>query len=887
MCLGNVLLQPQRLQRSLDADLTLDTQLIDDLLRLAGRLAFNPAASRDIFLGLQELIDDWGNEILGAVEGGLEKAGARIRAYFAGSFAQLEAFLSSGFSLDSADDFFDLLAKALDFLVNLAKKLTINQLRAHMTELLAIMEQELGLTGDFLERQVWRLIDGLISRLRELGRSLAGEARAICFQAARLLKKVRTLFYGKFAFPRFNADRMATDLLALIRKYGYGLFMDEVVCMLDKVRAFYTAGRSLVDLTGSVVFDPGSLGAAKGPDFGDKYAWYASWLMADKTRPWYWGLWDWLPAFPPDEVWLADGGKQLVLRNVARDDKLLHEGAAPINWYDAPNFKKQPAAPEGNWTFKRVEAQTMEDIASYMSWVSDLVRFLVFTLSLEDGNIAGSFFQCVWTIINAAYKGATKNPMMTHLNSGAVKNQMFRWLWTPFIPLGFSFLTALEGRHTEADKDAGKVYMILWADDLIDALSVNMAIDWLRDITLTIITQLNYDGPAYPEKEADAPMNLKYVEAFQTVTDFFFNWLLIKLMDRDLYTHPDTDDEIDGRQVEIWFGWGLLGGLMTNLVSTMLANGLGIAFSQASSKQLFLKNMGKGALKTVLSFWLMIWINMYFNGEGSTAGGEYFPENIEFKGYPDNENSPYLLPYRKDTTEFVGQGNQGMWSHYRKRELKDGNVQTYAYDFSMDQGTPILAARAGTVVDYFDWVPDDLKDTFVDDPDGVAPGTTETKANFVLIRHDAHDPDHDKGPNGAQFVTYGQYLHGRLGSVREFLQSCTPNNDLREIIGLQVQQGQPIMRTGNTGVSNHNHLHMDILTDEQTPPTGANPLPAVGLDPVSGNVTAITKGSMENYTIPFVFKDVNYINPFKTDGVPVNLSWYTSDNEPHDPCSVL
>lgn len=885
MCLGNVLLQPQRLQRELDVELVGDAQIVDDLLRLISRLALNPAISRDIFLGLEESFEAWGNEILDEVEGGFENAGMRIRSHFSASFTQLETFLGSELSLESADDFFDLLAQALEFLVNLAKNLTINQLRLHMTELVAILEQELGLTGDFLERQVWRLIDGLISRMRALGRSLTGEARAVCFQVARLLKKVKRLFYGQFQLPRFNADQMATDLLALIRKYGYGFFMDEVTCMLDKIRDFYNAGRNLVDVVGTASFDAGSLGAAKGPDFGDKYAWYASWLMGDKTRPWYYALFDWLPAFPLDEVWIADDGKQLVLRNVARDDELLHESTSQINWYDARRFTRQPTPPDINWTFKRVEAQKMEDVAYWMSWGSEWVRQLIFLIGIGERDFAGNFFQFMWSFTNLVYKGFTKNPMMTHLNSGAVKNQMFRWLWVPFIPLGVSFLTALEGRHTEADADAGRVYMILWADDLIDALSVNLAIDWLRDITLTIMTQLNYDGPTYPETEEGTPMNIKYVEAFQTLTDFFFNWLLIKIMNRESYTHPNTDDNIGGRQVEIFFGWGLLGGLLSNLASTLLANGMGIAFSQASSKDVVLKNLGKGAIKTVLSFWLMIWINMYFNGEGDTAGGEYNPAGLDFDGYPDNENSPYLLPYRQGTTEFVGQGNQGMWSHHVTRP--NGTPQVYAYDFSMDQGTPILASRAGTVVDFFDWVPDDQKNTTTNGPTGVPPGTTSTQWNFVLIRHDNHDPDHDKGPDGVPYITYGVYGHGRFGSVRELLQPCTPNNDLREIIGLQVQQGQPIMRTGNTGISNHNHLHMDIRTDEQAPPTPANPLPAVGLDPATGNVTTIRQSTMRGYTIPFVFRDVNFINPFKTDGVPTNLSWCTSDNELNDPCSVL
>ena len=52
------------------------------------------------------------------------------------------------------------------------------------------------------------------------------------------------------------------------------------------------------------------------------------------------------------------------------------------------------------------------------------------------------------------------------------------------------------------------------------------------------------------------------------------------------------------------------------------------------------------------------------------------------------------------------QANQGMCSH----NFVAGNL-VYSYDFSLDEDDVILAARPGTVVDFFDWVPNDKTPT--------------------------------------------------------------------------------------------------------------------------------------------------------------------------------
>ena len=74
----------------------------------------------------------------------------------------------------------------------------------------------------------------------------------------------------------------------------------------------------------------------------------------------------------------------------------------------------------------------------------------------------------------------------------------------------------------------------------------------------------------------------------------------------------------------------------------------------------------------------------------------------------------YDLPYREGTSHKVVQGYGGRFSHKNKAAL----------DFQMRVGTPIYAARGGTVY------------SFKDDSDEGGPfAKYETKANYIIIKH--------------------------------------------------------------------------------------------------------------------------------------------------------
>lgn len=131
-------------------------------------------------------------------------------------------------------------------------------------------------------------------------------------------------------------------------------------------------------------------------------------------------------------------------------------------------------------------------------------------------------------------------------------------------------------------------------------------------------------------------------------------------------------------------------------------------------------------------------------------------------GNPGQQPEGYLYPLPWVGGPFrLTQGPNGNFSH-------TGVKSRYAMDIAMPVGTPIIAARAGTVVKV---------------ENGQSAGSREASGNFVRILHD----------DG----TMGVYLHLMEGSVV-----------VRE--GQQVSLGAALGRSGNTGNSTGPHLHFVV-----------------------------------------------------------------------------
>jgi len=126
----------------------------------------------------------------------------------------------------------------------------------------------------------------------------------------------------------------------------------------------------------------------------------------------------------------------------------------------------------------------------------------------------------------------------------------------------------------------------------------------------------------------------------------------------------------------------------------------------------------------------------------------------------------YRLPFRRGAVALVIQEPTGVLTTHRDA------LNRYAIDFAVPLGTPVLAARAGTVIE--------IRDAFIE---GRADRKLAEKTNLVSIMH----------ADG----TFAQYVHLAPHSI--------PVHP-----GERVEAGQLIGKSGNSGFAGGPHLHFDL-----------------------------------------------------------------------------
>jgi murein DD-endopeptidase MepM/ murein hydrolase activator NlpD len=129
-----------------------------------------------------------------------------------------------------------------------------------------------------------------------------------------------------------------------------------------------------------------------------------------------------------------------------------------------------------------------------------------------------------------------------------------------------------------------------------------------------------------------------------------------------------------------------------------------------------------------------------------------------------HDDIEYLKPFPKNARHRLIQGPNGGWSHF--------GASQYAVDFSMPVGSPVHAAREGTVVD-----------TVERHNKGGANKRYANFANYIVILHS----------DG----TTGEYYHLQQNGV-----------DVE--VGETVTAGHYIGLSGNTGFSSMPHLHFAV-----------------------------------------------------------------------------
>lgn len=857
--LGSLLLQPQALQRfqALNDEAHAGKALGDDLLAVLQQVAMNPAQAEALAPALKLAFDDMAQVLRAQIEPRLSAALAEINTLFAPVLAQVNSIGSSAAHLSTVGEAFDVVGKILDAVTGLVSGLSQEQIAQYAVKIDHLLGTTLGLSQNQLQQLLRQLFATTRQHLLDGTNVMSEQGAAVRFGAAAVIGRLeREVLHEIPALP-LDTNRIAEMLMGALRRNGFEKIREKIEAVLESLKAILGATTALIDLAKPSSFGSHSVGAAavREPKGGDTYCWYASWLYRTQRRDTGGVIADsLLPGYPSDEVWISEDKTQLILRRAFTDDEILFEKpGGDVHWTDGPMFKTA-SSPEC-FTFKFVSPDALETWTKISFGLVAGVKAgsHIIDCATQPKSYAVNLPMMFWHLGNMLFACFGDAPMPSKLTAAAKLGLGSQWMYV-FYPLLSVTLGSLEGIHTKTNgTNKFLQWITLLGGDALSTYQYAGLPNTVHEVILSLLTLLNNDGPAEkPEGTDTRPQNRTFYSPFTGLFIGLSNMIMIKLVPRQQYAHPfHPDNKMFYAWWAVSLGMGITGG--------MLGTFTGWAFSRTYDWGDFGKEIGLGALKGAIMF-LVQW---YTTKEGDTNDGKYNPKpGGDFKGYPKAENSPYKLPYPKGVAQFVGQANQGMFSHMAFNYLP----QIYAYDFAHDFGDPISACRGGTVVDYFDWIDNDINPDATQQqaaataaaPLLVAGQTTIDSWNFIMIRHDTINPDHDLEAGGAKVTTYAVYGHGKQGSVRDAFNArgVTPQN----IIGTVVQQGDVIMHAGDVGMSFHNHLHMHVLVVDPAKPA---------TDPISTR--------MRDYTIPFVFREAKHI--IGTDGVLKHLTWYTSDNE--------
>ncbi len=399
---------------------------------------------------------------------------------------------------------------------------------------------------------------------------------------------------------------------------------------------------------------------------------------------WGW-LWRQLNWPPGDKVWVNKERTKVRLGN----HRVLHTGTN-VEWHDAPIFKEQSGK---HYTFKYVSPDKMEHIARHSAYGNDGLNILLHVLSLERGDYASNSVNAAWHLANGLVKFFMKRPLYDVMG--------YPGTWG--ISVGGTILASLEGMHTRVSPRNWFAFwvFVLLSSDLGEKSLYSYWLNLARNFTLSFLTLLNHEEPESDDENTDnnKPRNREEIDGVLAFVVDIFLMIHAAIIPKDHYTYPFNTDAI-GMTVGWWAAGSLISGYLSGVVGTLIAQSISRSFN---AKEIFWSG---ATIKAVVWSLVRFWPYAYLINEGDTDQGEYNPTGPDFLGYPDPSNSPYFLPYTAGESAIWGQCNQGMWSHHNA----GANLsQDYAFDIALDQGDPVLASRPGTLVDFFDWIPDDIE----------------------------------------------------------------------------------------------------------------------------------------------------------------------------------
>jgi hypothetical protein len=674
MSVGSVLVQPQRLERAEAA--TPEDVGFADVAKLAVGILRDVVGGGHILEQFEAAGVAQAERVLAHAEAGLDHARQRLAALAAAPVARLQTLATE---LGGISDPAEALAATHDLFATLtagAEALTIDHLRADVAELLDIVKTDLRLTPDFLEHEIWDFFDDLAERLEHVAPEPDAALRSNRIQVIGSLRRLRRRVGDAFVFPELDPEHAAEDLLALIRKLGVSELAGRVACVGANLGQATQSAQSLLSAVPFTGLLP-SVGAAVVPEpskSDDEYLWYASWLANQNRAPGDHVL----LLVPGDEVRINKAKTQIVQRNTTHGDQLIASGTN-LAWKDHPRLGDDPAPYSFN---AGVDADAMETLAWVTAVMQSAGEVILNAISIEEGDIAANLVSIFGGTLNGIWKLAEKEPEPWWLDG-----LIFRTLLV--LPATF------EGIQTEASGRKARMWLTLAVPDYVEMLTWRYFPKLSRDLLLSVITLANNNPSATPH-----PRNGREFDAVRHVVTLGLENLFLLAFKRKNWGLMKDASSLSPL-LELIFLWSLLlgtgVGALGGLVGSLLGEGIARDANADAIKDKMWWSIPQCILTTV--YWL------FLQQEGSTQDGTFTPfTGSAYVGYQAKSTSPYKMPF--DPAEvskcYIPQGNQGLFSH------NFNNVgQVYAYDFSLDESSDILAARSGTVIAFSESVPNE------------------------------------------------------------------------------------------------------------------------------------------------------------------------------------
>lgn len=782
MTIGNVLLRPQLLERSTTSE---GYRIVDILLELSNRLLQDAlaegTAQQKISIGVDSAILELKNEL----EQRLEQSATKLLDWFQPFQDTITNSLPFTEESSSLHDVIEGVKRLIQSLTQTLDETTAVQLSVKLNSLFDIVENDLGLSRNRITDLITDAVDRIIDELTNpyLGGIDTTESKnhfLIGSQISRL--KNFALNETQGLIPSISSEDLVNDIIAFLNGRRWDEINGKLKAWLEKMLqaldAFARLTAPSVDADVSV-----NRFITRAPGDKIQMSWYASWFRND--------------AFLEDYTQVGDRLK----------------------------LEEEPIA--SNIGFSNgLDAAFMEHWAHITAGATDLSEAILHILSQEKGDRATNFLNAAFQLFKGLFV------LISHDHDGedwpgAYKLINILEYWVSFAGTTLSSLESYPG--------SGSAWFLSnWLPDQGEMLLYGIWTNQFREFWLSLFTLIN-------ERASDKAN----IENYQKAWGFSLLFMEValwgsaympKAMDGDKhYGIPfGSDSDSIKKLVGYWFigiGFGFGGSLIGWLLAAAISGKFSTDYWTKDSWYV-LKILGWGIIKWPV-YWFLVWDGDTKDG---TLGLDASANVVTFPGYPSHTESPYKLPYPKGVTHQCVQGNHGLWSHNTKTE------QTYAYDFSHDEGDEVLAMRAGTVEHFSDRIPNNNTDDW----------------NVIVIKHDdnsdgpAPNPDHDRNHTGT-VMTRAEYGHGAHFGIRHaFALRGIPKAFIN---GARVKQGHLIMLAGDTGRSAYNHLHVHVKT-----------APAI---------------SPFYITIPYVFKEVDHLI-LGRDGVAKAFDYYESDNEKQD-----